>query len=261
MRGRFQVVPVGRALFLAGFIYFIYTLLTENKLGMYVHPRFFLFIQGTMFMLLLLLVGQLSLLFLQHREEAPHSACGCGCGHHQHLRSLWPFLLVLFLAFAFSTTNLDAKIVENKGMNTRLNMEQFSRLTAFSQQKAEAASTAEYIELDDSNFVSEITKLNLHRGDYIGKTIKVTGFVYREPQMKASQAALVRYAITCCSADAAPFGLLCENSLLYSFPDSSWITIIGTVFSENYKGKDIPVIRVTAIEPVDIVPSQQYVYP
>jgi len=139
-----------------------------------------------------------------------------------------------------------------------------NNIPMLSNQSREAASTidsSDSIQLDESNFINVITRMNNKREDYIGKQVKITGFVYREPTMKPSQIAIVRYALVCCSADAAPFGLLCENIDLYKFKANSWLTITGTIVAENYKGTEIPVIKVTLVEPVDTPPQNTYVYP
>jgi putative membrane protein len=245
-----------KSLIVAGFVYFIYSMMVSNQLAMYVNPRFFPLIQASILLLCILLVVQILQIFSHHKHHA-----ACGCSHHNHTWVFIPFLIALFLAFAFSTTSLDAKIVDNKGLNTRLNLNNIPMLSTQSKQDSSAIDSSDYIALNETNFMNVITRMNNKREDYIGKQVEITGFVYREPTMKPSQIAIVRYALVCCSADAAPFGLLCENIDMYKFKANSWLTITGTIVVENYKGAEIPVIKVTSVEPVETPPQNQYVYP
>jgi len=256
MKIHFNKDAFTRSFILAGFVYFIYTMMESHQLAMYVHPRFFPLIQASIVLLCILLVVQFLQIFSCHTHHA-----ACGCSHHNHTWMFVPFLIALFLAFAFSTTSLDAKIVDNKGLNTRLNLNNIPMLSPQSKQDGSSIDSLNYIELNETNFINVITRMNNKREDYIGKQVKITGFVYREPTMKPSQLAIVRYALVCCSADAAPFGLLSENIDLYKFKANTWLTITGTIAAEKYKGTEIPVIKVTSVETVDTPPQNQYVYP
>ncbi|MFZ5641037.1 MAG: hypothetical protein ACOY4Q_10165 [Bacillota bacterium] len=46
----------------------------------------------------------------------------------------------------------------------------------------------------------------------MGKIIELSGFIYIDETLKPNQFGVVRYTISCCTADATVTGFLCETS-------------------------------------------------
>ena len=252
MRFSFHGDAMLRSLILAGFIFLLITLDSADELLFYIHPRFLLPAQLSAAVLaFFLLIQAWQALF--SRGHHAH----CGCGHDHSCRWLYiPFLFFLCIAFAFPTTSLSASLVANKGLNSRLGLP--------SSLRAETGDTAAirqtHIQLTDANYVDVISKLIDNPTAYAGKEITMTGFVYREPSFTPSQVALVRYAVVCCSADASPFGLLCEFDSAGQYPADTWLTLHGTITEIQYHTVRIPIIKTLSVTPAN-KPKSPYVYP
>jgi hypothetical protein len=84
---------------------------------------------------------------------------------------------------------------------------------------------------------------------FAGERLRFTGALARD----AKRAAIVRYAITCCRADAAPVAVRLERSPPY--PSGTWLRIDGTI--ENVNGA--LELAATAIKRV-AAPSDPFIY-
>ena len=78
--------------------------------------------------------------------------------------------------------------------------------------------------------------------------------------MKAEQFVVGRLAINCCSADAAPYGILANYDQGKTLANNQWVRITGVVGKSKFKGNDVLTLNV--VESVKVPePKQQYVYP
>ncbi|MDR6550001.1 TIGR03943 family putative permease subunit [Paenibacillus qinlingensis] len=109
-------------------------------------------------------------------------------------------------------------------------------------------------------YMEILSTVDLFKENFIGKEIELTGFVYREDKMKTNQFVVGRFAMSCCSADASPYGVLVEFPSAQTFPQDKWVKVTGTVQSGNYNSNEIFTIAATHIEEIT-APSSPYVYP
>jgi len=86
------------------------------------------------------------------------------------------------------------------------------------------------------------------------------GFVLKDQKFPSNQFGLVRYVISCCSADAVPDGFICDYSNASNFSKGSWLNIRGTIQLGKFEGNTIPVIRVTSFSKAQ-EPENPYIYP
>ncbi|MDW2798023.1 TIGR03943 family protein [Clostridium boliviensis] len=106
--------------------------------------------------------------------------------------------------------------------------------------------------------------LDQQQEQYEGYTITMTGYVLKDTKAYGeNEFAVARLAMTCCVADLAPAGILCDYSQVKSLKEDSWITVEGTL-NLNYDDYDghkyaDPLIMVTKITPAEKV--EGYVYP
>lgn len=119
---------------------------------------------------------------------------------------------------------------------------------------------AELIKVEEHSFTEILTTLDLYLDNFIGKKIEITGFVYRTDAMNDQQFAVGRFAMICCSADAAPYGVFSEFALANQYKSDEWITVTGTIGKTNFNGFEIMKIDVTSIQKAE-APSEPYVYP
>jgi putative membrane protein len=116
------------------------------------------------------------------------------------------------------------------------------------------------ISFNEKGFMETLTTLDLFTDNFVGKKVEISGFIYRENEMKSSQFVVARLAMQCCSADASPFGILVESSLASSFGTDSWVKITGVLGKTNFNGYDYMKLDAKSIEKIE-APKTPYVYP
>lgn len=118
----------------------------------------------------------------------------------------------------------------------------------------------ELIQVPEELYMETLTTLDLYMDQFAGKSIELSGFVYREEGMSDRQFVIGRFSIQCCSADAAPFGVLVEYDRAAHFANDAWLRITGTLDKSNYNGNELLTIRATKLTKIE-APKNQYVYP
>lgn len=119
---------------------------------------------------------------------------------------------------------------------------------------------SDLIKVKEELYIETLTTVDLYMDAFVGKKMELTGFVYRQEEMKDNQFVVGRFSIQCCSADAAPFGVLIEYDRAKNFTDDSWVTVTGTIQKTRFNDMDIMMLKVEKIASAE--PSKaQYVYP
>ncbi|WP_112182272.1 MULTISPECIES: TIGR03943 family protein [Paraliobacillus] len=116
------------------------------------------------------------------------------------------------------------------------------------------------IEMTDQLYTTYHQEINMNADDYVGKEIKVTGFVYKEESFSANQLVLGRFIITHCVADAGVIGFLTEMDIAEELDEDTWVEAVGTIYLQEYEGDLLPAIKVTEWNVVE-EPAQPYLYP
>ena len=116
------------------------------------------------------------------------------------------------------------------------------------------------ITVENDEFYPWISEIYTNIDKYIGYTISITGFVFKDPQYFAKDEFVpARLAMTCCIADLTPIGMVCKYDKVSELKADSWVTVEGVIRKGQYNGEDEPQITVTNISPADEV--EGYVYP
>jgi uncharacterized repeat protein (TIGR03943 family) len=116
------------------------------------------------------------------------------------------------------------------------------------------------IPVKEDLFMETLTTVDLYLDKFVGKKMQLTGFVYRQEDMKNTQFVVGRFTIQCCSADAAPYGVLVEYDRAAQFADDSWVTVTGTIQQTKFNDMDIMLLKVEQITKAEPAKAQ-YVYP
>jgi uncharacterized repeat protein (TIGR03943 family) len=116
------------------------------------------------------------------------------------------------------------------------------------------------IPVKEDLYIETLTTVDLYLDQFVGKKMELTGFVYRQEDMKDNQFVVGRFSIQCCSADAAPFGVLAEYDRAKNFADDSWVTVTGTIQKTKFNDMDIMVLKVEKVAKAEPAKAQ-YVYP
>jgi putative membrane protein len=116
------------------------------------------------------------------------------------------------------------------------------------------------IQIKDEGFIETITVIDMFKDSFIGKKIELSGFVYRENDLKPDQFVVARFAIQCCSADGMPFGFVSEYPHAQNYAKDSWVKVTGTIGKTTYNENEIVQIRVEKVSKIE-TPQTPYVYP
>jgi uncharacterized repeat protein (TIGR03943 family) len=115
------------------------------------------------------------------------------------------------------------------------------------------------IKLDEQIFMDGLTTLDLFPKQFSGHRLETVGFVYREPQLKENQFVAARFSVSCCTADAAVYGLLVEAEQANKWPTDSWVKVSGRLEARTVDGFDFLVLKAGTVEQVK-APKDPYVY-
>lgn len=120
--------------------------------------------------------------------------------------------------------------------------------------------TQEIIDVPEKQFIETLTALDLYRDAFIGKKVRISGFIYKEDDMGSTRFAVSRFAMNCCSADALPYGLMADWPKASGYSEDEWVTVVGTVGLSNYLDNEILTLELSSIERIE-APETPYVYP
>jgi putative membrane protein len=116
------------------------------------------------------------------------------------------------------------------------------------------------ISIEEKGFMEVVSSIDFYMDNFTGKQVDISGFVYREDDMPENQFVVARFAVQCCSADAAPFGFMVEGSLGKELKKDAWVKITGTLGTTLYNGNNILKINASKIERIP-EPKTPYVFP
>ena len=105
----------------------------------------------------------------------------------------------------------------------------------------------EIIQITDNFFIEQTNDVYLNINDYIGKTIKMEGLIYKyEDEEGNTYYAVVRNTPGCCGNDG-----LAGIDIRYNgeYPEvNTWVEVVGEVKAEMLYGTKIPALQVSSIE-------------
>jgi putative membrane protein len=260
----FDIHAFLRAAILSGFTVLLVLLISTQQLSLYINPRFTGLTELT--------IGLLSTMFgvQMLRIFRPVNVFGYQ-QIHTHASS-WiyiPFFIVLGLAFALPENILNANLVSTKGLNTQISVMTSTQTTAkppanaiqeMARPLAVELQHSQLIQITDSNYTEVMNELEMFPDDYVGKKISMTGFIFKSPSDANNQFSLVRYVIVCCTADALPYGVLCELDKADTYLEGTWLNVSGVIAKTKYEDKDVPTVKITSLKKVD-QPKNPYVFP
>jgi len=116
------------------------------------------------------------------------------------------------------------------------------------------------VQVTPKRFIETLTTVDLYRDAFLGKTIEISGFVYRESGMGPQQFGISRFAVACCSADASPYGVMATFAGADELETDEWVSVTGTLGTTMYNG--IEIIQIDIADFVRIpAPEDPYVSP
>lgn len=118
------------------------------------------------------------------------------------------------------------------------------------------------IKVEDRFFIESVSALDMYLDTFTGKTIELTGFVFREERMASNRFILARMALSCCSGgvDSGPFGIMVESERASGLAGEMWVKVTGIIEKDQSNVGDTMVVHATHIEKIP-APRTTYVSP
>ena len=110
-------------------------------------------------------------------------------------------------------------------------------------------------DITEENIITNIEKIHQNIDENIGKTIKVSGFVYTMPDFKKGFFVCGRYINLDNETKVA--GYLCNYVGDGTFEENEWIEVTGSIIKGDYNG-ETPVIKVNTITKIP-APANMYI--
>lgn len=285
-----------RAFILLGLSIYIAYLVKHDTLQYYIAPRMMLYIQWSSILLFIVAISQLY--FAMRTKTKVQLGCDCEPAPSRALMKniITYSLLILPLLFGFllPDTTMNSALAAKKGVILSISQSavqlnhsisngnylldlpappsestssqtdgRFIAAKPYDQNYAKLSAqlyAKETMPIKANIFLETLTALDLFMDEFVGKKVELSGFIYREPGMKANQFVVARFALQCCSADAIPYGVLIEYPGGKAYADDSWVEIKGAMQTTLYKNQKIIKIDATHVEKME-APKSQYVYP
>ena len=106
--------------------------------------------------------------------------------------------------------------------------------------------------LDSTNFTQTLKTVHDNIDENVGKTIKLTGFVFRLPDFRANYFVCGRNMML--NDEEKVVGFLCTYDGDLKLADSEWVEITGTIV-KGYYMTDMPIIEITSINKIPAPPN------
>ncbi|AOZ94395.1 TIGR03943 family putative permease subunit [Paenibacillus crassostreae] len=280
-----------RAVILLGFTFYITHLVSTGNIIYYIAPRMTPYVKYASILLFGIAIFQVYLALQSNREENEES---CDCVHIPsrslivNIGTYSLFILPLVMGFMMPDTAMGSSVASIKGMNLSADQSLLQTLSTSKTPKTSAPLSEEDTELtklfpsdeytedyallgmrlykkemitiEEEGYMELLTSIDLYIENFIGKKIKMTGFVYREDDMLSNQFVISRLTMQCCSADTAPYGIMVESVDATNFAEDTWVELTGTIGQTTYNSNEIMKIDAISLTPTD-ASATPYIYP
>lgn len=272
-----------KLLILAGYGGFMIYLLYTGKISMYVHPKMNKYIYGCIILLALFSVVVSKDLFNRRSSQ----------GRQGSIYTV--FTGALLLAVLIQPISLNSVLAENRGVTLSLGKTQSEtsqkklpqeKAVGENQEDADIINETRYqidengnvpdqaspykesvavdlsgpqIIVNEENYMQILDGVYTNLTDVINKEITISGFVFREDGMNDNNFIIARSMITCCAADAAVAGFMCDFGSAGELKNDEWIEVRGILQQATYNDESLPVIMVKEFKKID-KPKNEYLF-
>ncbi|HTU02983.1 MAG TPA: TIGR03943 family protein [Candidatus Sulfotelmatobacter sp.] len=121
------------------------------------------------------------------------------------------------------------------------------------------------IVLDRKNYYAVYQELYSNPDAFVGRTIRVSGFIYHYGTGTSGRLIVARELMWCCAADAVTIGFITQPTEA-ALSDAEWVAVSGTLATTTYANPythlstTVPLIKVDRIDPMK-GPDFAFVYP
>lgn len=112
-------------------------------------------------------------------------------------------------------------------------------------------------EITEANFTNMLKKIHENINDNIGKSVKISGFVFTMPDFKDNYFVCGRNMIL--SGNEKVVGFLCNYVKAHELLEAEWVEVTG-IIEKGFYQTDMPVIKVKTINKIT-APENTFVNP
>ena len=102
-------------------------------------------------------------------------------------------------------------------------------------------------DLNDQNYTKSLKQIHDNIDTNLGKTIHITGFVFRMADFKENYIVCGRNTIS--NSEDKVAGILCDYQESKNLVDNEWVEITGVITKGNYNG-DMPIVKVGTLKKI-----------
>lgn len=113
--------------------------------------------------------------------------------------------------------------------------------------------------IESKNYTNILKSVHDNLGEYIGKKVSFTGYVYKVYDLKENEFVLARNMIISSDFQSLVVGFLCDYKKANELENGAWVEITGEIQKGNYHG-EVPVLKIKDLKKIE-KPSDEYVYP
>jgi putative membrane protein len=220
---------------------FVLDLFLSGEIAYLIHPRYIYFTVGAA--IISIIVGFIGIVFNFKREEGKKTSF--------KLVDIVKLGLVFVLIYLpnFQINPLSSATFSQRSLDLNtLNMDDLesSELSGFVR-NSENITLGEWV---------KAINLNPDLEDYVGKNVKVSGFVFK-PDEESNLFMVSRFIVTCCAVDARPVGIFVDSD--EKLRQDQWIEVKGVFDIVEINKEPTLVIKENEIKEIEI-PAQPYIY-
>ncbi|MBI4844993.1 MAG: TIGR03943 family protein [Candidatus Omnitrophica bacterium] len=241
---------------LLGFCVYIFYLLSQNRIMLYVHPRMVKYSILLGAVLVIFTILQLRRILKKHAPE-------------KFRKGYLLFFIPLILAYSVNPNQMPMDMIKKKGISISRSIDTKldSSGSISAAIKKEELYKAKAISFNKDNFDPFIYDMNENLDKYLGKRIIICGFVSRNNDFSQDQFTVTRLLMICCAADTQGIGLMAQWDKAQTLKEELWVEAIGIIDKAVYHDQwdknqkiTVPLIKIDSIKPIDML-EDPYVYP
>ncbi|MCI3918848.1 TIGR03943 family protein [Paenibacillus sp. TRM 82003] len=258
---------------LLAFAGLLFKLHYTGEISSYINMKYSLLSQAASVLFILLFLIQFNRIWAPRHVHSPET---CELGHedcdHDHggtgwsLKTLLAYAIIgfpLITGYSMPSKTLDAAMASKKGTvlaKPVAHSEAEEHSEGLHADKIDEFEGLQTIVMTESDFVSYAETITMHPDRVAGKKIKISGFVYREPEMEREHLLISRFMISHCVADAGMIGFLTEWDNADLLEEDTWVELEGTLEVTQTYSHAMPIIKVENWKEIH-TPAMPYVYP
>ena len=154
---------------------------------------------------------------------------------------------------------VEESLMDNNPIDPHVNEEKYILTEEEYDGYVQELQSLSHIMMDTSLYNLYYEEISKDLNKYIGKTVQLSGFVYKEEGFSDNQLVISRFLVTHSPDDADIVGFLSEFNEASTLSEDTWIEATGILEKTNYNGSELPQLKITSWKKID-EPDESYVW-